>query len=110
MAGAHAGAVGQRIPLCDTCNIPIIINGCWECGHLFSRWDELLEWDPKARDNMHTSEAFLRAAKLLGEQVRNEATRLAHERASLEDLKEKTRLKPSMLNFDDEPPPPSGLT
>merc|ERR1711879_489880 len=86
LLGVSAGAVSERLPQCGVCKIPVTMNGCMSCGYLPSRWSDLAEWDPHAKTNVQTSEAFVRAVKLLGEQLREEAARLTHERNSLTEL------------------------
>jgi len=115
MASCRMGEVEKAIPKCTFCNPPVAvyINGCWTCGHLFTRWSELLEWEADAQDQLKASEAFLHAVRLLAEQVRSEAARLAHERASLEEVRCSSQegareggppAGDALVNLDDEPP------
>lgn len=87
LAGTNAGDdVMARVPRCKDCNVAVIFNGCMQCGHLFSRWTDLPEFDPAYKSKLDASDAFLRAVKLLAAQVRSEAAQLAHERLALQEL------------------------
>jgi len=99
-------SVGERIPRCGSCNVAVTFNGCQECGHLFADidWENLPNWDVSAKGCLEVSIRHRRAARLLAEQVRNEAALLAHERAALEEAQGNSEL--FCVECKLEPPPP----
>jgi len=52
-AAWRSGRPSARIPRCESCNVPVIFNGCMACGHLFTgqRWRDLPAWQG-ARDRV----------------------------------------------------------
>lgn len=104
---AGDASVGERIPRCGDCNVPVLFNGCTVCGHLFNDtdWDDLPTWDASAKACLEVSLRHRRAAQLLAAQVRHEASLLAHERVALEEARgysDKLVIPPPSV----EPPPP----
>lgn len=121
VAKSAALTIGARIPQCPTCKVPVMFNGCQACGHIFTGtgFDRLPKWDPNAKTDLAVHERFLRTARILAAQVRNEASYLAHEQQALDELLAEAAggdcggvggsgSKAMLLDFDEEPPIPAG--
>merc|ERR1712151_604309 len=108
MVGGATTSAGERIPRCPDCNVPVFFSGCAECGHIFADidWEDLPVWDARAKGNLQVKNRHRQAARLLAEQVRNEAALLAHERAALEEAREGAKDEVKIVLEAELPPCP----
>merc|ERR1712083_176081 len=113
MVGGCTSPVGTRIPHCPDCNVPVLFNGCFECGHIFANvtWHDLPAWDAHAKAKLQVENRHRQAARLLAEQVREGAALLARVRAALEleEAKGCAQDQVKVALVAELPPPPPAL-
>ena len=107
-------SVADLLPRCKTHKCLVMFNGCMNCGHLFNDadWNDMPDWDPKARAYLELGKKRRNAARLLTDQIRSEAALLQFERDAYYEAGDNKDVKDvaigwsgSALDEQIEPPP-----
>ena len=101
-------SIVAALPKCPEHKVPVMFNGCVNCGHLFTSWDDLPVWDPAAKAAMNVDKEKREQAKLLADHIREESSILQFDRDALENTWGKTvgQEAGKALLLPPVPPPP----
>ena len=80
-------SIVTALPKCPDHGVPVMFNGCLNCGHVFAGtdWDDLPTWDPSAKAVMKVDKEKREQAKILADHIREEASILQFDRDALEN-------------------------